>query len=157
MQFSTTMSNKARLGLCAASALPLLAPYELLIKPAWSNYLSWAWLFAATISLCALAVSTMLLLTATMGISRRVQFDTEAKMVRVTESSLILRPRVFTYSFLQVGEIEVLCNDWSDGPSTYELRLAPGAGKPFTFGYFIMRVDAEATLCKLNALMEKFT
>jgi hypothetical protein len=111
MLFSTTMSIKARLGFGVVSALPLLAPYELLIKPAWTDFLSLASLFPAIISLGAIALSILLLLVAIFGINRRVEFDATAKTIRVTESHLIQRQREFNYSFSEVNQIEVICHD----------------------------------------------
>jgi len=99
MVFSTTMSVKARLGFGLAATLPLLAPYNLLIKPVWADTPSLAWFFFLVVGLGAMAVSVLLFLVAIYGINRRVEFDDTAKVIRVTESHLVQRQRNFTFSF----------------------------------------------------------
>ena len=148
------MSVKARLGFGAASALPFLAPYALLIQPAWSDFLSIAGLFAVVVSIGAVAVSMLLLLVALFGLNRSVEFNVGARTIQVTESHLLQRQREFSYSFAEVNQIEVVGHDWSDSPSTYEIRLTPVAGKPLSFGVFPKRADAEFVVSSLNALIE---
>lgn len=152
MVFSTAISLKARLAFGVAATLPLLAPYELLIKPVWTDTPSPAWLFAVIISLGAIAVSIFLLLVAIFGINRRVEFDAKAKTIRVTESHLMQRQRECNYPFSEITQLEIVCHDWSDGPSTYKIRLTPSAGKPFAFGDFASRIDAESALSSLCAM-----
>lgn len=154
MLFSTTMSAKARLGFGATSTLPLLAPYELLIKPAWVDIPGLAWLFAFVVSLGAITVSILLLLVAIFGLNQRVEFKAATKTIRVTELHLMQRQREFKYPFSDVAQIEVICHDWSENPSTYEIRLTPVTGKPFSFGDFSKRVDAESVVTSLNTMVE---
>jgi hypothetical protein len=154
MVFSTTMSVKARLGFGIASTLPFLAPYELLIKPAWTDIPSLAWLFAFVVSLGAIAVSILLLLVAIFGMNRLVEFNATSKTIRITESHLMQRKQEFKYSFADVAQIEVISHDWTEGPSTYEIRLMLNKGKPFAFGDFSKGVDAESALSSLKAMIE---
>jgi len=153
MVFSTAISSTVRLALGIVATLPLLAPYELLIKPVWTDTPSPAWLFAVIISLGALAVSIVLLLVAIFGINRRVEFDATAKTIRVTESHLMQRQRECIYPFSEITQLEVVCHDWTDGPSTYKICLTPSAGKPSAFGDFASRIDAESTLSLLRAMI----
>lgn len=150
------MSVKARLGFGLAATLPLLVPYNLLFTHVWADIPSLASLFAVVASLGAIAVSVLLLLVAVFGINRRVEFDAAAMTIRVTESHLIQRQRKLIYSFDEVTQLEVVCHDWTDGPSTYEIRLTPTTGRPFTFGNFSSRGDAESALSSLRALVERF-
>ena len=155
MVFSTTMSVKARLGFGFTAAMPLLAPYQLLIEPAWDVIPSLAWLFAVIVSLGAFAVTVLLLLVAILGINRKVVFDDSTRTIYVTESHLVQKERRFKYSFAEVVQLGVVSHDWSDGPSTYELRLTPTTGKAISFGDFSSRVDAESTLSSLRTMIGK--
>lgn len=155
MVFSTTMSVKARVGFGLVAILPLLAPYKLLIKTVWADIPGLTWLFFIIISLGAISVTVLLFLVAVYGINRRVEFDDISRTIRVTESHLMQRQRKFNYRFLEVAQLEVVCHDWSDGPSTYEIRLTTNTGMSFTFGDFSSRVDAETTLSSLRAMIEK--
>ena len=151
--FTTTMSTKARIGFGLAALLPCLAPYNLLIRPSWADTSSVAFLFAAVISLGAIAVSVLLLLVAIFGVNRRVEFDTASKAVLVTESHLLQRTREVKYPFPDVVHLEVVSHDWSDGPSTYDIHLTPRTGKPFAFGDFSSRVKAEDTASSLRSII----
>ena len=82
--------------------MPLLAPYELLIKPAWTDIPSLAWLFVFVISLGAIVVSILLLLVAIFGLNRRVEFNAATKTIRVTESHLLQRQRELKCPFSDV-------------------------------------------------------
>lgn len=155
MEFSTTMSVKARLGFGFAAALPLLAPYELLIKPVWDVIPSLPWMFAVLISLGAFAVTVLLLLIAILGINRKVVFDNSTRTVYITESHLIQKERMLKHSFDEVVQLEVVSHDWSDGPSTYELRMTLTTGKPISFGDFSSRMGAESTLASLLTMIGK--
>jgi hypothetical protein len=147
------MSFKARLGFAAASTLPLLAPYQLWIQPAWTDIPSAAWLFAVAIGLGAIMVSVLLVLVAVFGLNRQVEFDVISRTIRVTESHLLHRPREHGYSFADVVKLEVICHDWSDGPSSYQIRLTPKTGKPLDFGRFEKRLDADSIRSSLQALL----
>jgi hypothetical protein len=153
MVFSTTESIKTRLVVGIAAILPLLAPYQLLIKPVWTEVPSIARLFAVVISLGAIAVSVLLFLIATFGINRQVEFNAADKTIRVTESHLMQRKGRFEHSFDGVKQIEVICHDWSDGPSTYKLRLTPHSGRSFDFGDFSTRTDAKSVHSSLCTLL----
>jgi len=155
MLFSTMMSSKARLGFGLAATLPLIAPYELLIKPAWTEILNLFWLFAFIVSLGAMSVSVLLLLVAIFGLNQRVEFDASTHTIHVADSHLLQRKREIQYSFSDVAGIEVISHDWTDGPSTYEISLTPKAGKPFTFGDFSKQHDAESVRSSLIAMVKQ--
>jgi len=153
MVFSTTMSAKARLGFGLVAALPLLAPYNLLVKPDWAGTPGLTLLFAVAVSLGAVAVSVLLLLVAIFGINRRVEFNPIAKTVHVSESHLMQSKREIDFRFAEIAQLELVCHDWSDGPSTYEIRLTPSVGKPFAFGDFSSHASAESTLASLRTIV----
>ena len=58
-----------------------------------------------------------------------------------------------SYSFAEVTELEIVCHEWSDGPSTYKIRLTPCAGKPFVFGDFSSRIDTKSALSSLGTMV----
>lgn len=155
MVFSTTMSAKACLGFGLVAALPLLAPYNLLVKPDWTGTPSLALLFVVILSLGAIAVSVLLLLVAIFGINRRVEFDPITKTVRVSESHLMQSRREFNCPFAEIAQLKLVCHDWTDGPSTYDIRLTPSTGKPFVFGDFSSHTSAENTLASLRTIVGK--
>lgn len=151
--FTTTMSAKARTLFALAGVVPLLAPYELLIRPDWPDMLSIAWVLSALVSLGALVVTALLLGVAVFGLNRRVEFDATGRVVLVTDAHLLRRPRMLKLPFADVAGVEVVCHDWSDGPSTYELRLIPAIGKVVDFGNFTSRKKAESIRTGLLSLL----
>lgn len=152
--FSTTMSSKARVGFALAALLPLLVPYKLLIKTSWDNVSGLWLLFATIVSLGAIAVTVGLFLVALLGINRQVEFDEATRTVRVSESHLLQRVREVNFPFADIARLEIICHDWTTGPSTYELQMSPRSGKPIAFGDFSSRGEAEAALSSLRSLAE---
>lgn len=146
------MSGRARAGFALIAALPLLAPYELMVRPDWSDAHGVAWGIALLVSLGAMGVSAFLLLVAVMGLNRRVVFDPAVRKVAATESHLLQLPRTRVMSFADLSGVAVICHDWSDGPSTYELELRPRNGAVVRFGEFSTRAEAEAVRDELAAM-----
>jgi len=150
---STTMSARARTLFGLAATLPLLAPYELLLRPDWPDKLSMAWVLCALVSLGALAVTVLLAGVAVFGLNRQVEFVVNDGVVRVTDRHLLMRARTTRVPFADATALEVISHDWSDGPSTYDLRLMPGSGKGIDFGDFATRQEAESVRAELLALL----
>lgn len=155
MIFSTSMSTTARVLFALAGIVPLLAPYELLVRPDWPDALSIAWVLAALVSLGALAVTVLLLCVAVFGLDQRVEFHVKDRMVQVTTAHLLVRPRTVCISFPYVAGINVVCHDWSDGPSTYDLRLTSADGTAIDFGDFRSMHEAESVRSSLLALLRE--
>jgi hypothetical protein len=57
------------------SLAPLLAPYELIVRPNWDNYSNPHFLFAALVSGGAVAMSAFFAWAALAGLSSRMRFD----------------------------------------------------------------------------------
>lgn len=51
-------------------------------------------------------------------------------------------------------DVEVVCHDWSDGSSTYELRPIPASGKAVDFGNSTSRKEATAARTELLFLFD---
>ena len=64
-----------RLLLALLSLVPLLAPYELLVRVEWNDYFHPFFLLAAIVSAGAGAVSVFFLFSAAAGLSSRMRFD----------------------------------------------------------------------------------
>ncbi len=64
-----------RLFFAGLGVLPLLAPYELLIKPNWQHYRNPVFFFVMVISMGAIAISALLFFAAVAGLSSTMVFD----------------------------------------------------------------------------------
>jgi hypothetical protein len=80
IDFTEIMSTATRVFLFILGLFPWLAPYELLIKPGWSEF-SLAMLFFLVISLGAIAVSLGFIGAAVFGMNQTVTFELTARSI----------------------------------------------------------------------------
>lgn len=137
------MSPAFRLVLALIGLFPLVAPYELLIKPGWRDWLNPFFLFFLAISLGAMAVSVGFILAGLAGLSQRICFDIPARMLIYESDSVLIRFRQVRYRFADVEQIEIIEHDWSEGPTTYNLQVKLKPGAKIEFGDWGLRVEAE--------------
>jgi len=103
--------------------IPLLAPYELLLKPGWENILNPFFGFAAIISLGAILVSAFLLWAAIAGLESRARFDLQPRSLTTAFWAPIVPLTVRTYSLNDLQTVEVETTEWSDSGPSYSLLI----------------------------------
>jgi hypothetical protein len=114
----------------AIAVLPLVAPYELLIKPRWNGTLSPAMIIPLIISAGAVAVSAGLVAAAGYGVSQRVRVDFAGRVVRFALIAPLQRLALRRYPFAAVRAVHGWREAGADGPDSYGLRIefADGSG-----------------------------
>ncbi|NLH83149.1 MAG: hypothetical protein GX458_20270 [Phyllobacteriaceae bacterium] len=120
-----------------------LAPWELLVRPGHPFELAELpfWL----VSLGALAVGLPMLAGEILGLAREIVVDFDRRLVvETTRGDFGLR-FCRALRFADVVAVEMVENDWSDGPSTWEVvaRIA-GARRAWSIHTFSGRQAAEA-------------
>ncbi|RPI07310.1 MAG: hypothetical protein EHM71_10925, partial [Zetaproteobacteria bacterium] len=78
LEIRSRMRVGMRILLAAFGLLPLLAPYELLIKIDWEHFVNPFFFLAAFISAGATALSAFLFFAAVAGLSSKIVFDRRA-------------------------------------------------------------------------------
>ena len=123
IEFSNRVSFWLRIFIFIVGFVPLLAPYELLIKTKWESYFNSTFAFVLLISLGAIAVSTFVFFIALMGMSQRLCFDGDRRILTYGFSTAILPYRAKEHAFQEITDLGVEVQDWSDGPITYDIRI----------------------------------
>jgi hypothetical protein len=152
IEFSSEMPLAARLLILGAGLVPLLAPYELLIRPTWQEF-SFIWLFALSISAGAIAVSLLAVCVAVFGMSQHVRFDAASQGLTYSFKTAGGQHGEKRYPFSDIETIRVRTHHWSDGPATHNLALKLRATREIEFGRFVVQKDAEHYLSVLTDMI----
>lgn len=152
IEFSSEMPLVARLLILGAGLLPLLAPYELLIKPTWQEF-SLIWLFALLISACAISTSLLAICVAIFGMGQHIRFDSTSQGLTYSFRTAGGRHGERQYPFSDIETLRVRTHHWSDGPATYNLALKVRATREIEFGHFGIEQEADRYLSMLTAMI----
>jgi hypothetical protein len=155
IEFTRRMSPGFRLVLVLLGLFPLIAPYELLIKPAWRDWFNPFFLFFLAISLGAVAVSVGFIMAGLAGLSQRIRFDIPARTLIYESDSLLARFRQTRYRFSDIERIDLIEHDWSEGPATFYLQVKIRNSAKIEFGDLDSRADAERYQQILQRLLDR--
>jgi hypothetical protein len=123
--------------------VPLMAPYELLIKIKWESYLNWPFAISLFIAVGATAVSLFLFFFALMSMDQTLRFDGDRRVLTYGFSTAILPFTAKDHPFRNITSLDVEVQDWSDGPTTYDIRLQLEGKRKITFGDFEKREEVD--------------
>ena len=126
------------------SFVPLLAPYELLVRPNWEIYLNPFFFFAAIISMGAIAVSVLLLWSAVAGLNSHLRLDRPEGTLMYSVDAPLIPLRADTYPLSSILSFGIGRRDWSDGWPSYSLQLTMEDGKVFRIGSSWTREGTES-------------
>jgi hypothetical protein len=143
------MSPGQRLLLGGLSLVPLMAPYELLVKVHWGGSAGPVLWVAAIVSLGAIAVTGLLLFSALAGLSSRMIFDKRAGRLIYSASALVVRPWVRDFPIGAIARVETAIREWSDGDPSYSLRVVLTDGERLRSGSSWSRAEIDAIQVRL--------
>lgn len=109
--------------------VPLLAPYELLLQPRWSDWRTLAFAFALLVSLGALSVSALLFVAAVAGLEQRMRFELRSGVLTYTRRAPWLPERSRSWRFSEIERIELVTQTWSDGPDSHAVKVVTTADR----------------------------
>jgi hypothetical protein len=133
-----------RVALALMGAVPLLAPYELLVRPDWPDAGGPFFAFAVLVSAGAVAVSVLFLMAALAGTSSRIVFDRRSETITSTVQAPLTRRTSRAFPLRDVVAVEIGAEDWSDGGPTYHVRVAMAGGHVLRTAGSPSRVEADA-------------
>ena len=143
LEVRSPMRAGMRVLLAALALFPLLAPYELIIRVEWQQYVHPAFFLVAFISAGAVALSAFLLFAAVAGMSSQMVFDKgSGKFTYSAKAPVIGRTRQ-TRPLSEVCGVEVGVRDWSDSAPTYHLGVSVADGTAFETGSSWSRDEIE--------------
>ena len=153
LEVRSPMRPGFRVVLMLLGVVPLLAPYELLVRVGWQNYLNPFFLLAALISAGAAGLSLFLVFAALAGISSQLVFDRSASTVTYSFEAPVVRRTSRVYPLSAVGSVEVEERTWTDGAPTYYLRVEMDDGVVIESGSSSSRDEVET----IRVRLERFT
>ena len=135
--------------------LPLLAPYELLLRPHWTDYFNLVFLFFLIVSLGALTVSALLLWAAIAGLSKVLRFDRSTGLLIYQSGAPIVRWRKTEQPLSDVEKIAVNMHEWTDGAPSYSMDVTLRSGQGFRIGSSWNQEEIETMVRRANEFMVK--
>ena len=153
LEVRSPMRPGFRVVLLLLGVVPLVAPYELLVRAGWQDYLNPFFLLAAFISAGAAVLSLFLVFAALARISSQLVFDRSASTLTYSFEAPVVRRTSRVYPLSAVGSVEVEERTWTDGAPTYHLRVAMDDGAVIESGSSSSRDEVEA----IRARIERFT
>lgn len=107
----------------AIGLFPLLAPWELLVRPHWSGRLGLFFVFAAVISAGALCLSGLLFFAAVAGLSSRITLDAGSMTFTYSAMAPVVPTQLRSYPLADLAAVDVRTYEWSDGAPSHSLRI----------------------------------
>ena len=123
--------------------LPLIVPWELLVRLDWPAGFSWPFLFAVLFSLVAVAVTGLLATVAFAGLDTRLVVDRASGRVRSVEWAPLRWRRVRELDAAAVAAVAVETRDARDGAPTWGLVIRVRDQSPLRLVSSCVRVEIE--------------
>jgi len=133
---------------------PLIAPYELLVRPKWESWLHPAFFFVLIISLGAMSVSAFLLFTALAGLAQRMRFDASTRVFTYWRRAPILPENSVSWPFTSIESVSTRVHTWSDGPDSYSVRVTIADGQEFTTGSTESRSEVDCYVASVQGMLQ---
>lgn len=153
LEVRSPMRAGMRVLLATLAFFPLLAPYELLIRVEWQQYMHPAFFLVAFISAGAAALSAILLFAAIGGLSSQMVFDKGSETFTYSAEAPVIRRTGQTHPLSEVCGVEVGVRDWSDSAPTYHLGVSVADGTVFESGSSCSRDEIELIRARLQQFL----
>lgn len=152
-EIESPMPVGMRILLLLIALFPLLAPYELLLKPRWTDIVNVFFLFVALVSLGAMCVSALFAWAAVAGIRSRMTFDRARGLFTYTAWAPVMGTRSSRRRLDAIAALEIETHDWSDGAPSYFLGVVMADRQTFRSGSSWSREEVEAIRQRVAAFL----
>ncbi len=149
------MSSGKRLLFALFALIPLLAPYELMLRVQWNDYRSPAFLIAAIISAGAVALSAFFLFAAVAGLSSRMTLDAAHSTFTYSTGAPIVPRRTLVRPLSSLESVHVRTHEWSDGGPSYTLMVKMSDGATFDSDSSWSRDDIEQQKARVEVFLDR--
>jgi len=153
LEITSPLRAGVRIVLAVLALFPLLAPYELLIRVEWQQFMHPAFLFVAAISAGAIALSAFLFFAAVAGLSSQMVFDKLSGTFTYSTKASVTRRIDQTHPLREVCGVDIGVREWSDGAPTYHLRVSVASGGVFESGSAWSRDDIESIRTRVRLFL----
>ncbi|WP_416667811.1 hypothetical protein [Egbenema bharatensis] len=150
----SSVTWQERLLFAFLALLPLLAPYELVLRIQWRDYRHPVFILAAFISIGAIAVSLLFICAALAGLNFQTTLDTTRSTFSYSESAPVIRSRTQVFPLSSLDSIEIRSHEWSDGAPSYSLMIKIGRAT-FKAGSSWSRQEIEQAKAQIEAFLDR--
>jgi hypothetical protein len=123
IEFRSTISPIVRLLLLVGALIPLIAPYELVLRPRWESPLVIFGVFAILASIGAVAVSVILAAVAIFGLNEEVTVDPERGVIRYACKRALLPARTCEFPIHALTGVAMTTETIADGPTCHKVVI----------------------------------
>lgn len=153
IEIQSDMPAGLRILFVVFALFPLLAPYELIIRPNWQSYFNVPFLFVAAISLGALAVSAFLVWAAVAGLNSRLKFDRSNRTLTYSAGAPVVSWHTVQYAIESLDRLQVEKHDWSEGSPSYSFVAIMADGRSFKSESSWSREEIEAIAKRVSIFL----
>jgi len=152
VELVSPMPRGRRIMFGVLALFPLIAPYELLLRPGWEQWRHPAFIFVFVISLGAVSVSALLFFAAIAGLEQRMRFDTDSRVLTYWRRAPVLSATSQTWPFAEIERVSTVVHTWSEGPDSYSVAVIVG-GRELTTNSTDSRADVDRYVVRLNEVL----
>ena len=138
------ISAATRVLLFLAGLVPLLAPYELLVKPGVPVF-QLGMIPFWVIAIGASCVSILLLAAAVLGFTKTVHFDHRLRRMTLRADGIFGFSHVRTHAFERLGVPAIRMDAYTEGPPVYRLEI-PVTGRRRPIEIAVFKTESEAAI-----------
>lgn len=152
-EIQSRMRTGKRFILALLALFPLIAPWELLIKPDWTEIFHPVFFFMATISVGAVAVSLMFLWAAVAGLDSSMRFDRERGLFSWSIRAPVVPIRRIRTKIGDIANLRAVVHDWTDGSPSFSIQVELIDGTILKSGSTWSRAEIDRILTKLSEFL----
>lgn len=154
IEVQSRLPASQRVLLAAIALLPLWAPYQLIIRPDWQDYLNVFFLIVAAVSIGAVAVSVLFAWAAVAGLNERLRFNRARRHLTYTAGAPLVRRHHTRRPMADIAHLGTEKHDWSDGTPSYRFVTHMVDGKTFKAGAAWPREEIDRVVARVSGFLE---
>jgi hypothetical protein len=145
--------NGVRVFLVVIGLVPIvLVPYEFLIRPQWDGF-STALGLSILVCIGAILAGVLFLAAGLLGLNKILVFDATSRTMIYSFETALMPLRRKQAAFNEIKDLTVQVHDWTDGPSTYALKIFLQNEHSMEIGSYGSKIDAEDMAAKIRMLI----
>jgi len=125
--------------------VPLIAPYDFLVKARWNSYFNFPFLLVLIVSIGAVFMSVMFVYAAAFSMSIKVTLDRRTQVFRHSTETPTIRNKTEEHPLSHIQRLDVRETNWSDGPPSYSLQFVMEGDKVYEVGPFNSLAEVDQT------------
>ena len=141
----TRVGRGTRIFIGLLGLVPLIAPYDFLVKARWNSYFNFLFLLVLIVSIGAVFMSAIFVYVATFATSIKITLDRRTQIFRHSSEAPTIRNKTEEHPLSHIQRLEVRETNWSDGPPSYNLQFVMEGNKVYEVGPFNSLAEVDQT------------